>query len=285
MSAEKAYPVAWMCKQFKVSRSGYYAWVERPAPARSRRDAQLSVMVAAVHSESRGTYGSGSIRDHLVEDGEAVGRKRVARLMRDQGLSGNPVKKFKRTTDSTHGRPVAKNLVKRNFTADGPNQLWVADISYVWTWEGFIYLAVIVDVFSRRVVGWAIDDHMRAELALEALAMAVRERRPLPRLVHHSDRGSQYASEAYQQALKAHGMICSMSRKGDCWDNAMAESFFATLKRELIYRQSWASKARATWAINEYIACFYNTWRRHTGLGGVSPMKYEAAVRVQALAA
>ena len=195
MSAEKAYPVAWMCKQFKVSRSGYYAWVERPAPARSRRDAQLSVMVAAVHSESRGTYGSGSIRDHLVEDGEAVGRKRVARLMRDQGLSGNPVKKFKRTTDSTHGRPVAKNLVKRNFTADGPNQLWVADISYVWTWEGFIYLAVIVDVFSRRVVGWAIDDHMRAELALEALAMAVRERRPPPDLVHHSDRGSQAIRE------------------------------------------------------------------------------------------
>jgi putative transposase len=285
MSAEKAWPVAWMCRQLDVSRSGYYAWLERRPSARARRDQQLSVKVAAVHTASRGTYGSPSIRNELVEDGEKVGKKRVARLMRDQGLSGNPLKKYKRTTDSAHSLPVAKNLVKRHFEAERPNQLWVADISYVWTWDGFLYLAIIIDMFSRRVVGWAIADHMRTELALEALEMAVRDRQPPAGLMHHSDRGSQYASHEYQKALKTHGMICSMSRKGDCWDNAVAESFFATLKRELIYRQSWPTKARAIAAIIEYITCFYNSWRRHKALAGKSPMKYEAAMRVEALAA
>ena len=285
MSAEKAYPLAWMCKQLRVSRSGFYAWLGREPSRRFRRDQRLAVMVAAVHTKSRGTYGSPSIRDHLVENGERVGKKRVARLMRVQGLSGNPIKKFRRTTDSGHGMPVAKNLVQRVFEAAFPDQLWVTDITYIWTWEGFLYLSVVIDVFSRRVVGWAIDDTMHTELALEALAMAVRERRPGARLVHHSDRGSQYASHAYQQALTEHEMLCSMSRKGDCWDNAVAESFFATLKRELIYRQSWPTKARAKAAIEEYITGFYNSWRRHTALGGLSPMRYEAAARAKALAA
>jgi len=285
MSAGKAWPVAWMCKQFKVSRSGYYSWLVRPPSARTSRDRQLAVKITAVHTKSRGTYGSPSIRDQLVEDGEKVGKKRVARLMRDQGLSGNPLKKYKRTTDSAHNLPVAKNLVKRRFEAERPNQLWVADISYVWTWEGFLYLASIMDIYSRRVVGWAIADHMRTELVLEALEMAVRDRRPPPGLLHHSDRGSQYASHEYQKALMTHGMTCSMSRKGDCWDNAVAESFFATLKRELIYRQSWPTKARAIVAIIEYITCFYNGWRRHTALAGKSPTRYEAAMRMVALAA
>jgi transposase InsO family protein len=285
MSAEKAWPVAWMCKQFDVSRSGYYAWLERRPSARAQRDQQLAVKIAAVHKESRGTYGSPSIRDALVEDGEKVGKNHVARLMHQQGLSGNPVKKYKRTTDSAHDLPVAKNLVKRRFTVARPNQVWVADISYVWTWEGFLYLATIVDLYSRRVVGWATADHMRTELVLEALGMAVRDRQPPRGLIHHSDRGSQYASGAYQAALKAHGMRCSMSRKGDCWDNAVAESFFATLKRELIYRESWPTRARARAAINEYITSFYNRWRRHTALAGKSPMKYEAAMRMEALAA
>jgi putative transposase len=285
MSAEKAWPLAWMCKQLKASRSGYYAWLKRSPSRRRRRDQQLAVRIAAIHAKSRGTYGSPGIRNELVEDGVKVGRKRVARLMRDQGLSGNPLKKYKRTTDSAHKLPVAKNLVKRRFEAERPNQLWVADITYVWTWEGFLYLASIVDIYSRRVVGWAIADHMRTELALEALAMAVHERQPPPGLMHHSDRGSQYASHEYQKALKARDMVCSMSRKGDCWDNAVAESFFATLKRELIYRQSWPTKARAAAAIVEYITCFYNSWRRHTTLAGKSPMKYEAVMRVKALAA
>jgi len=285
MSAEKAWPVAWMCKRFNVSRSGYYAWQERAPSAHTSRDQRLAVKIAAVHTQSRGTYGSPSIRDQLVEDGEKVGKKRVARLMREQQLSGNPVKKFKRTTDSAHNLPVAKNLVKRHFEADRPNRLWVADISYVSTWQGFLYVASIMDVYSRRIVGWAIADHMRTELVLDALGMAVRDRRPPPGLVHHSDRGSQYASHNYQKALSAHGMTCSMSRKGDCWDNAVAESFFATLKRELIYRQSWPTKARAIAAITEYITCFYNAWRRHKALAGKSPMKYEASMSLQMLAA
>jgi transposase InsO family protein len=205
--------------------------------------------------------------------------------MREHSLSGMPRRKFVRTTDSKHGLPVAPNVVQRRFAAARPNQLWVADISYIGTWEGFLYLAVILDVYSRRIVGWAIDDNMRTELPLEALAMAMRDRRPGPGLVHHSDRGSQYASRAYRKALKDKGIICSMSRKGDCWDNAVAESFFATLKTELIYRQSWPTKARAMAAIHEYIACFYNSWRRHTALAGFSPMKYEAAARMETLAA
>jgi len=285
MSAEKAWPVAWMCKQLNVSRSGFYAWRGRRPSARARRDQQLSVKITAVHAQSRGTYGSPSIRGELVSAGEKVGKKRVARLMRAQGLSGNPLKKYKRTTDSAHDLPVAQNLVQRRFEATAPNQLWVTDITYIWTWEGFLYLAAIIDVFSRRVVGWAVADHMRTELALEALAMAVRERQPGLGLVHHSDRGSQYASTAYQAALRGYGMQCSMSRKGDCWDNAVAESFFSILKRELIYRQSWPTQARATAAINEYITSFYNSWRRHTALAGKSPMKYEAVMRMRALAA
>ena len=285
MSAEKAWPVAWMCRQLKVSRGGFYAWCRRSPPARVRRDQQLAVSIAAIHAKSRGTYGSPSIRDELVKEGKRVGKKHVARLMTEQGLTGTPLKKFKRTTDSAHDRPVARNLVKRQFKSDEPNQLWVADITYIHTWEGFLYLAAILDVFSRRVVGWAIADEMPAELALEALAMAVQERQPPPGLMHHSDRGSQYASLAHRKAMKAYGMICSMSRKGDCWDNAMAESFFATLKRELIDRESWPTKARAKAAIEDYITNFYNSWRRHTGLGGVSPMEYEAAGRLKALAA
>jgi putative transposase len=285
MSAEKAWPVAWMCKRLDVSRSGFYAWVGRRPPERARRDQQLSVSISAIHTQSRGTYGSPSIRDELAKAGEPVGKKRVARLMRDQGLSGRPKKKFVRTTDSAHELPVAKNLVRRQFEAERPDRLWVADISYIGTWEGFLYLAVVIDVFSRRVVGWAIADHMRTELPLDALSMAVRDRCPPEGLVHHSDRGSQYASHEYQSALKQNAMVCSMSRKGDCWDNAMAESFFATLKNELLYRQPWPTKVRARAAINEYIASFYNGWRRHTGLGGLSPVKYEAKVRIEALAA
>jgi transposase InsO family protein len=286
MRAEKArWPVAWMSKRLKVSTSGFYSWLARPPPKRARRDQQLAVSIAAIHTESRGTYGSPSIRDELAKGGQAVGKKRVARLMRLQGLRGQPKKRFVHTTDSAHDLPVAKNLVQRRFQATRPNELWVTDISYIATWEGFLYLAVVLDVFSRRIVGWAVADHMRTELPLEALAMAVRARRPPPGLVHHSDRGSQYASHAYQVVLQANAMLCSMSRKGDCWDNAMAESFFATLKNELLYRQAWPTKLRAAAAINEYIACFYNRWRRHTGLGGLSPEKYEAGVRLEALVA
>jgi transposase InsO family protein len=283
--AKKAWPVAWMCKRLDVSRSGYYAWLERGPSERARRDQRLAVSVAAIHAESGGVYGSPRIHDELVDNGEQVGRKRVARLMSERGLSGVAKRAFKRTTDSMHTLPVAENLVQRRFVAERPDQLWVADISYISTWEGFLYLAVILDVFSRRVVGWAVADHMRTELVLEALDKAVVLRRPSRGLVVHSDRGVQYASHAHQAALRKHGMICSMSRKGNCWDNAVAESFFATLKQELIYRSSWPTKVRAKAAIEKYIVDFYNAWRRHSTLGGVSPVKYEAAAREQARAA
>jgi transposase InsO family protein len=206
---------------------------------------------------------------------QRISRKRVARLMRKEGLSARFVRRWRATTDSQHGLPVAPNVVARRFNADAPNRVWVTDMTYVRTWEGWLYLAAIIDVFSRRVVGWAMADHLRTELPLEALGMALGIRQPAVGLVHHSDRGCQYASETYRSELAARGIVCSMSRVGDCWDNAVAESFFATLKVELIYRRPWPTKAEARAAIHEYIAAFYNPHRRHSALGYLSPMAYE----------
>lgn len=276
MRAEKAYPVAFMCKRIEVSRSGFYAWCRRPSPARARRDEQLDVQVAAIHAESGGTYGSPRVQREMKARGEAVSKKRVARIMREKGLTGEAPRPFRRTTDSAHKLPVAANLLGRRFVTDAPDRVWVSDISYVRTWEGWLYLAVVLDLFSRRVVGWAIADHMRTELVLEALTMAIGQRRPPPGLVHHSDRGSQYASREHRRMLERHGMIASMSRKGDCWDNAVAESFFGTLKTELVHRQAIPTKARGRSVINEYIGCFYNSRRRHSTLDYVSPMEYES---------
>ena len=191
------------------------------------------------------------------------------------GLIGLPVKRFQRTTDSDHQRPVAPNVLDRDFDAAQPNGRWSTDITYVWTWEGWLYLAVVLDLFSRRVVGWALQPHLRAELALEALHMALGRRVPAAGLLHHSDRGSQYAADAYQRVLRDHGIVCSMSRKGDCWDNAVTESFFATLKTELIHRQPWPTRRGATDAVAEYIEGFYNPYRLHSSLGYVSPNDFE----------
>jgi transposase InsO family protein len=286
INAEKAYfPVAWMCRRLEVSRSGYYAWCGRPEAAHDKRDQQLAVRVAAIHAESRGVYGSPRVHAELKGDGEAVGRKRVARLMEEQNLSGKLPRRFVRTTDSSHGLPVAKNLLGRQFSVPEQDKVWVGDITYIGTWEGWLYLAVLIDVCSRRVVGWAMADNMRTELPLEAWRMAVGQRCPDGDLLHHSDRGSQYASGDYQKALSTEGATCSMSRKGNCWDNAVAESFFATLKSELIYRAAWPTREMARAAINEYIACFYNSRRRHSALGYMSPMEYEAALRSEAKAA
>ena len=224
MLAEKAFPVRWMCKHLEVSCSGFYAWRSRPESEHTRRDRVLGVRIAAVHGENRGVYGSPRIYDELQADGEAVSKKRVARLMREKALSGKAPRRFKRTTDSSHGLPVAKNILDRKFTVDRPNEVWVGDITYVRTWEGWLYVAVVLDLYSRRVVGWAVADHMRTELALDALKMAINLRNPGPGLIHHSDRGSQYASLEYRAELDRHGIVCSMSRKGDCWDNAVAES-------------------------------------------------------------
>jgi putative transposase len=275
MLEEKAFPVRWMCKRLEVSCSGFYAWRARPESEHARRDRVLGVSIAAVHSENRGVYGSPRIYDELQAKGEAVSKKRVARLMREKGLTGKAPRRFRRTTDSSHGLPVAENILARNFTVDRPNEVWVGDITYVRTWEGWLYVAVVLDLYSRRVVGWAVADHMRTDLALDALKMAIDLRNPGSGLIYHSDRGSQYASLDYRAELHRHGI----SRKGDCWDNAVAESFFATLKGELIERECWPTKARARAAIIEYIACFYNSKRSHSVLGYTSPMEYEMSVR------
>lgn len=279
------FPVAWMCRRLGISTSGYYASLKRSEPEHARRDRQLAVKIRALHEASNGVYGSPRIFRDLKAEGERVGRKRVARVMRENGLSGELPKRSRRTTDSNHKLPVAENLVARDFNPTTPNKTWATDITYVRTWEGWLYVAVVLDLFSRRVVGWAAADHMRTELVLDALRMALRERQPGPGIVYHSDRGSQYASDESQKLLETNGMICSMSRKGDCWDNAVVESFFATLKKELIYRHSWPTRARAIKAIGEYLDRFYNSRRRHSSLGYVSPMEYELHASIMLFAA
>lgn len=273
---EKAhYPVSVMCRVLDVSRSGFYAWRTRRPSSRATQDEALACEIAAAHRRSRGTYGSPRVHAELRANGRLVGRKRVARIMRRVGLAGLTRRRYRCTTDSNHRQPVAKNLVKRQFDVQAPNHVWVADITYVWTWEGWLYLAVIVDLFSRRVVGWAVADHMRTELVLEALARATGERQPAACLIHHSDRGTQYASDHYRHVLGEHDITCSMSRRGNCWDNAVVESFFATLKAELIERQPWPTRRQAQLAIHEYIASFYNQRRRHSYLGYLTPNGYE----------
>ncbi len=218
--AEKAtHAVRCLCRVLHVTPSGYYAWATRPPSRRHREDVQLKARIRAIHTASRGTYGSPRIYEQLRQDGFPAGRARVARLLRDMGLIGLPVKRFRRTTDSAHHHPVAANVLARDFDAAQPNERWSTDITYLWTWEGWLYLAVVLDLFSRRVVGWAIQPHVRAELALEALHMALGRRVPEAGLIHHSDRGCQYAADAYQLVLRDHAVVCSMSRKGNCWDS------------------------------------------------------------------
>lgn len=274
--AEKAnFPVVLMCRQLGLSASGYYAWEDRPVSRRQKGDETLIPKIKASHRRSRGTYGSPRIYDDLKEQGETIGRHRVARLMRENGVTARPLKRFRKTTDSNHDLPIAPNLLKRNFESDSLNKVWVGDITYIWTGSGWTYLAVIVDLFSRRVVGWALNDNMRAELVLKALEMAVGQRQNVSGLIFHSDRGSQYASQDYQAALKASGITPSMSRKGDCWDNAVAESFFATIKRELVSKRYWLNLKAARLAIHEYIEAFYNGRRKHSTNGNLSPVEYE----------
>ena len=255
--------------------SGYYAWMHRLPSQRARDNDRLQVRIRAIHAASRGTYGSPRVHEQLTQEGCAVGRERVARLLRDMGLVGLPARRVRHTTDSTHGRPVAPNVLERHFEADHPNQRWTTDITFIWTWEGWLYLAVVLDLYARRGVGWAVQPHLQTELALEALQLALGRRVPAPGLVHHSDRGCQYAAEAYQRVLREHGIVCSMSRTGDCWDNAVTESFFATLKTELIHRQPWPTRRAATDAVADYIEGFYNPYRLHSSLGYLSPNAFE----------
>jgi transposase InsO family protein len=281
IATEKAsYPVALMCRVLQVSRAGYYAWCQRPAAPRTLKDQTLALEVATIHRESRGRYGSPRVHAELRERGQCTGRKRVARLMRAAGLYGRERRRFRHTTDSGHGMAIKGNLLARRFAVLAPNTSWVTDITYLWTLDGWLYLAVILDLFSRRVVGWALSERLERGVALDALKMALQNRQPPQGLLHHSDRGSQYASHEYQQLLAAHGLLCSMSRKGNCWDNAVAESFFATLKVELSYRSHWRSRTQARSEVFEYIEVFYNRQRRHSALGYLSPDEFEVRHRV-----
>lgn len=287
IAAEKArYPVTRLCRALGVSLSGFYAWQQRAPSARSQQDAQLLERIRTVHAASQCTYGAPRVHAELRATGTAIGRKRVARLTRAAALAGRCPRRFRRTTLAAD-RPAAQppDLVQRQFTPAAPDRLWVADITYVRTWEGWLYLAVILDAFSRRVVGWALAKHLRTELATAALAMALTARRPQPGLIHHSDRGGQYLSAAYTRQLTAHGARSSVGRPGTCWDNAVAESFFATLKTELLYRAVWPTRQHARTAIFQYVEGFYNPRRRHSTLGFDSPAEHEARSRAAILAA
>jgi len=276
IQAEKAaFPVTVLCRVLGVSRAGFYAAHSRPVAARVTQDARLTVQIAAIHRASRRCYGSPRVHAELRAHGQCTSRKRVARLMRHAGLAARRRRVFRITTDSRHTRAVAPNRLARQFTTPAPNRVWVTDITYLATAEGWLYLAVVVDLFSRRVVGWATSDRLGEGVALEALGMGVARRRPRPGLLHHSDRGSQYASSEYRAVLAAHGMDRSMSRLGSCWDNAVAESFFATLKVELGHEGAWRTRADAHRAMFDYIELFYNGVRRHSTLGYLSPLAFE----------
>ncbi|WP_284665542.1 IS3 family transposase [Myxococcus sp. SDU36] len=272
--AQKAhFPIAFMCEQLEVSRSGYYAWAHRPQSARKTKDRELTEVVAAVHAESRRWYGSPRVFQELKARGYRVSRKRVARLMRQRGLRARARRRFVKTTDSAHSYPVAPNVLERDFSPQKPNSKWAGDITYIWTAEGWLYLAVVLDLFSRKVVGWAMSDTIDRHLVLSALTMALLNR-PAPDL-HHSDRGSQYASDDYRKLLEKQEIDCSMSRKGNCWDNAVVESFFSSLKMELVYERNFQTHEEARRALFEYIEAWYNRRRRHSSLGYVSPEEYE----------
>jgi putative transposase len=276
IATEKAcYPVALLCRVLQVSRAGYYAWQKRPVAERTRQDRRLALEVSAIHTESRGRYGSPRVHAELRERGRRIARKRVARLMRAAGLRARAHRRFRCTTDSQHAMAIKGNLLARHFAVTAPNTGWVSDITYLWTLEGWLYLAIVLDLFSRRVVGWSLSERLERKLALDALGMALAERQPSSGMLHHSDRGSQYASQEYQQLLAHHGILSSMSGTGNCWDNAVAESFFATLKLELVYQTQWRTRAEARSAVFEYLELFYNRQRRHSALGYLCPNEFE----------
>lgn len=265
-----------MCRVLEVSRSGFHAWQRRGPSVRTQADGQLLERIRVIHEANRRVYGSPRIHAELViADGQRVGRKRVERLMRQAGLSGLIARKRGKTTVRVPGVRVCDDLVDRAFLASAPDRLWVADITYLRTWEGWLYLVAIQDVFSRRIVGWSMADHMRTELVTDALQMALAHRRPAPGLIWHSDQGSQFVSLAFGQQARQAGIAQSMGSRGDCFDNAVAESFFATLKKELIHRRSWPTKAELRTEVFDYIEVFYNRRRRHRTLGMLSPADYE----------
>jgi putative transposase len=272
---QSEFPIILMCRVLEVSRSGYYAWLKHPESKRDKDDKALSQEIFEIHQESFCTYGSPRVYRELKRRGKHIGEKRIVRLMRKDGLKAKTKRKFKVTTDSRHNFPVAANLLNREFTPEEPNQVWASDITYIWTAEGWLYLAVVMDLFSRTIVGWSMSERMTRELVIDAFVMATKRRNPPSGLLHHSDRGSQYASDDYQDILAKHGAICSMSRKGNCWDNAPVESFFGTLKREHVFHNRYLHRAQARQSIFVYIEQFYNRKRIHSALGYRTPSEME----------
>lgn len=271
----RAYPLPAMCETLAVSISGYRAWKRGGSPKRKRlTDAQLLALIEALHQELRGAYGSPRMVRELRARGFPASKPRVERLMRENGIRARHKRRYKATTDSKHSLPVAPNVLDRNFTPTAPNQAWSADLTYVWTDEGWLYLAVVLDLFNREIVGWSIKPRMRADIVTDALTMAWFRRKPAPGLIHHSDRGSQYASDVFQSKLTEYGMRCSMSRKGNCWDNAPTESFFNSLKNERVHGTRYATRAEAIADLFDYIEVFYNRSRRHSVLGYSSPTQF-----------
>ena len=274
---ETEFPLVVMCAVFAVSRSGYYAWWKNPASKRKQASDKLLKEIRIAHHESRETYGSPRVYQALKQQDIPCSENRIARLMQEDGLRAKSKRRFKATTNSKHDLPVAPNLLQRDFSPEKPDQVWAGDITYIWTTEGWLYLAVVLDLFSRSVVGWAMAKRMTRRLVMDALAMAKQRRRASPGLIFHSDRGSQYASADFQSLLAKHGMLCSMSRTGDCWDNAPVESFFGSLKQELVFHQKYSTHFHARQSIFDYIERFYNRRRLHSTLGFQSPALYEAA--------
>ena len=274
-----SYPVRLMCAVLEVSPAGYYAWRERPVSERAKSNAALLDTIRQVHHDSHGRYGSPRVHAVLKNQGRGISRGRIERMMHHHGIRAIMAKPRRvRTTDSRHGLPIAPNLVARDFTAKAANRVWLADITYIPTAEGWLYLAAVMDLFSRRIVGWAMRDTMQVELASDALTMAIRQRRPQAGLIHHSDRGVQYASHAYRQTLSAAGITPSMSRKADCYDNAPMESFFHTLKTELVHHRDYKTRAEAQRDIFAFIEGFYNRTRLHSSIGYISPIQMELKV-------
>ncbi len=269
------YPVSRMSRVLGVARSGYYAWHRRGPSRRSQADEGLFKKIKDIFESSRKTYGSPRIHAELGAQGERVGRKRVARLMRLNGLQAHTKRRRGQGTNSRHGLPRAPNLVQRRFSVERPNAIWLADITYIPTEEGWLYLAGVLDLFSRRIVGWGMDRHPTSSLAQSAVRMALKRRRPVQKLIHHSDQGVQYASSDFQDLLQAHTISPSMSAVGNCFDNAPMESFFGTLKTELVHRSHYPTRAAARRSIFEYVEVFYNRQRRHTALDYLSPENYE----------
>lgn len=264
-----------LCRLMGVTDRGLRAWRRRPPSIRQRRDMVILAHIRDQHRLSLGSYGRPRMTEELNELGLRVGQRRVGRLMRQNGIRVLRSRKFKRTTDSDHAFNIAPNLLQQDFVASGPNQKWAGDITYVWTREGWVYLAVIIDLFSRRVIGWAISNRMKQDLAIRALNMAIALRRPPPGCIHHTDRGSQYCAHEYQKILRKHGFSVSMSGKGNCYDNSTVESFFKSLKAELVWRRDWHTRRDVEIALFEYINGFYNPRRKHSALGWKSPVAFE----------